>query len=161
MAACCTAVCVYRRGLIWCFVGCSASFLGSDRTGGRRPGVQTDCRVQQSHSRNRQRNRYSVAYSVAYSVICTHQLSSTCQTHLRTFTRQPNRVYDALHTRARAHIHTHAGVIHKFLRDNYGKRFPELEQLVLHPLDYLRTVKARHALSCHATPLLHCCTPAC
>jgi U4/U6 small nuclear ribonucleoprotein PRP31 len=30
--------------------------------------------------------------------------------------------------------------IHKFIRDIYSKRFPELESLVLHPLDYARTV---------------------
>jgi len=38
-------------------------------------------------------------------------------------------------------IDNEIGVVHKFLRDHYGKRFPELEQLVLHPLDYIRTVK--------------------
>lgn len=38
------------------------------------------------------------------------------------------------------------GVIHKFLRDKYSKRFPELEQLVLHPLDYFRTVKVSQIL---------------
>lgn len=30
--------------------------------------------------------------------------------------------------------------IHKFIRDIYSKRFPELESLVLHPLDYARTI---------------------
>lgn len=33
-----------------------------------------------------------------------------------------------------------AGIIHKFCRDIYSKRFPELEQLVLNPLDYMRAV---------------------
>lgn len=31
--------------------------------------------------------------------------------------------------------------IHKFVRDKYQKRFPELESLVVSPLEYLRTVK--------------------
>jgi len=33
------------------------------------------------------------------------------------------------------------GTIHKFTRDKYGKRFPELESLITSPLEYLRTVK--------------------
>lgn len=36
-------------------------------------------------------------------------------------------------------IDNEIGVIHRFSRDHYAKRFPELEQLVLHPLDYVRT----------------------
>lgn len=32
-------------------------------------------------------------------------------------------------------------IIHKFIRDNYSKRFPELESLVPNALDYIRTVK--------------------
>ncbi|KAF6207273.1 hypothetical protein GE061_018514 [Apolygus lucorum] len=32
-------------------------------------------------------------------------------------------------------------VIHRFVRDKYSKRFPELESLVVDPLEYLRTVK--------------------
>ncbi|ORX60259.1 Nop domain-containing protein [Hesseltinella vesiculosa] len=32
--------------------------------------------------------------------------------------------------------------IHKFIRDNYAPKFPELESLVLNPLDYANTVKA-------------------
>lgn len=32
-------------------------------------------------------------------------------------------------------------VIHKFVRDKYAKRFPELESLVQMPLDYINTVK--------------------
>ena len=31
--------------------------------------------------------------------------------------------------------------IHKFIRDKYSKRFPELESLVPNALDYIRTVK--------------------
>lgn len=31
-------------------------------------------------------------------------------------------------------------VLHKYVRDVYNKRFPELEQLILNPLDYLKTV---------------------
>lgn len=38
-------------------------------------------------------------------------------------------------------IYPHTGVVHKYMRDNYAKRFPELEQLVQEPLDYARTVK--------------------
>ncbi|CAB4492981.1 unnamed protein product [Rhizophagus irregularis] len=33
-------------------------------------------------------------------------------------------------------------VVHKFIRDHYAKKFPELESLVLNPLDYTRAVKA-------------------
>lgn len=33
-------------------------------------------------------------------------------------------------------------IIHKFIRDKYSKRFPELESLVPNALDYIRTVKA-------------------
>ena len=32
-------------------------------------------------------------------------------------------------------------VVHKFVRDVYYKRFPELESLVHLPLEYVRTVK--------------------
>ncbi|CAF1196619.1 unnamed protein product [Didymodactylos carnosus] len=38
-------------------------------------------------------------------------------------------------------IDNEINVIHKFARDIYHKRFPELEQLVQQPMDYLRTVK--------------------
>jgi U4/U6 small nuclear ribonucleoprotein PRP31 len=31
--------------------------------------------------------------------------------------------------------------IHKYIRDKYSKRFPELESLVANPLDYIKTVK--------------------
>nr|CAI5861079.1 unnamed protein product [Callosobruchus analis] len=31
--------------------------------------------------------------------------------------------------------------VHKFVRDKYSKRFPELESLVVNPLEYVRTVK--------------------
>ncbi|CAG8501013.1 4626_t:CDS:10 [Ambispora gerdemannii] len=33
-------------------------------------------------------------------------------------------------------------IVHKFIRDHYAKKFPELESLVLNPLDYTRAVKA-------------------
>ncbi|KAG9300378.1 hypothetical protein G9A89_010002 [Geosiphon pyriformis] len=33
-------------------------------------------------------------------------------------------------------------VVHKFIRDHYAKKFPELESLVPNPLDYTRAVKA-------------------
>ncbi|KAI9245864.1 hypothetical protein BDA99DRAFT_527653 [Phascolomyces articulosus] len=32
--------------------------------------------------------------------------------------------------------------VHKFIRDHYASRFPELESLILNPLDYARSVKA-------------------
>lgn len=31
--------------------------------------------------------------------------------------------------------------LHKYVRDNYNKRFPELEQLINSPIDYLRAVQ--------------------
>ena len=34
-----------------------------------------------------------------------------------------------------------AVVIHKFVRDMYSKRFPELESLVHTPLEYIKTVQ--------------------
>ncbi|KAI9484977.1 hypothetical protein BDB00DRAFT_852443 [Zychaea mexicana] len=33
-------------------------------------------------------------------------------------------------------------VVHKYIRDHYASRFPELESLILNPMDYARTVKA-------------------
>ncbi|GBG90601.1 hypothetical protein CBR_g50945 [Chara braunii] len=33
------------------------------------------------------------------------------------------------------------GIIHNFIRDKYRPKFPELESLVLHPIDYARVVK--------------------
>ncbi|KAL3876972.1 hypothetical protein ACJMK2_034744 [Sinanodonta woodiana] len=38
-------------------------------------------------------------------------------------------------------IDNEINVIHKFLRDKYSKRFPELESLVPTPMEYVRTVK--------------------
>eukprot|EP01027_Heterolobosea_sp_BB2_P005205 GEZU01007975.1.p1 GENE.GEZU01007975.1~~GEZU01007975.1.p1 ORF type:complete len:555 (+),score=196.05 GEZU01007975.1:52-1665(+) len=38
-------------------------------------------------------------------------------------------------------IDTETNVIHKFIRDHYAKKFPELEQYVLNPLDYARVVR--------------------
>ncbi len=37
-------------------------------------------------------------------------------------------------------------VIHKFVRDKYFKRFPELESLVPISFEYMRTVKVRSLL---------------
>lgn len=37
-------------------------------------------------------------------------------------------------------------IIHKFTRDKYSKRFPELESLVPDSLDYIRTVKVRSGI---------------
>ena len=34
-------------------------------------------------------------------------------------------------------------VIHKFVKDKYSKRFPELESLVHSSMEYIRTVKVR------------------
>ena len=38
-------------------------------------------------------------------------------------------------------IDNEISIIHKFVRDKYHKRFPELESLVVPPIDYMRTVK--------------------
>ena len=38
-------------------------------------------------------------------------------------------------------IDNEINVIHKYVRDKYSKRFPELESLVPNALDYIRTVK--------------------
>ncbi|XP_001625346.2 U4/U6 small nuclear ribonucleoprotein Prp31 [Nematostella vectensis] len=40
-----------------------------------------------------------------------------------------------------AEVDNEIGIIHKYLRDLYSKRFPELESLVPHALDYIRTVE--------------------
>ncbi|KAI8092794.1 uncharacterized protein BX664DRAFT_294098 [Halteromyces radiatus] len=40
-----------------------------------------------------------------------------------------------------AEIDNEMQTIHKFIRDHYATKFPELESLVLNPLDYARTVK--------------------
>ncbi len=40
-----------------------------------------------------------------------------------------------------AEIDDEIGVVHKFAKDKYSKRFPELETLVVKPLDYLLTAK--------------------
>ncbi|CAO3698044.1 unnamed protein product [Rhizopus stolonifer] len=41
-----------------------------------------------------------------------------------------------------AEIDNEIQVVHKFIRDHYAPKFPELETLVYNPLDYARTVKA-------------------
>lgn len=38
-------------------------------------------------------------------------------------------------------IDTEIGIIHKYIRDRYSARFPELESLVPNSLDYIRTVR--------------------
>ena len=38
-------------------------------------------------------------------------------------------------------ISLYIDVIHKFTRDNYAKRFPELESLIHTPMEYIKTVK--------------------
>jgi len=40
-----------------------------------------------------------------------------------------------------ASITNEIAVVHKFIRDHYSKKFPELETLVLNPLDYAKAVK--------------------
>ena len=32
-------------------------------------------------------------------------------------------------------------IVHNFIRDKYRLKFPELESLVMHPIDYARVVK--------------------
>jgi U4/U6 small nuclear ribonucleoprotein PRP31 len=39
-------------------------------------------------------------------------------------------------------IDNEINTIHKFTRDKFNKRFPELESLVVSPLEYLKTVRA-------------------
>lgn len=38
-------------------------------------------------------------------------------------------------------IDAEVGVLHKYVRDIYHKRFPELEQLIMNPIEYLRTAQ--------------------
>ena len=45
------------------------------------------------------------------------------------------------------------GIVHKYIRDNYAKRFPELEQLVQEPLDYARTVRVCCPVHAFLVPL--------
>lgn len=40
-----------------------------------------------------------------------------------------------------ADVDNEIAAVHKFVRDKYQKRFPELESLVVSPLEYVRTVK--------------------
>ncbi len=40
-----------------------------------------------------------------------------------------------------AEINNEIVLVHKYIRDRYAKKFPELESLVLNPLDYARVVK--------------------
>ena len=39
-------------------------------------------------------------------------------------------------------IDNEIGIIHNFMRDKYRLKFPELESLVHHPIDYARVVQA-------------------
>eukprot|EP00959_Pyramimonas_sp_CCMP1952_P404623 8480081-Pyramimonas_sp.AAC.1 len=39
-------------------------------------------------------------------------------------------------------IDNEIAVVHNFIRDKYRLKFPELESLVMHPIDYARVVKA-------------------
>eukprot|EP00038_Savillea_parva_P008677 m.178483 g.178483 ORF g.178483 m.178483 type:complete len:497 (+) comp14552_c0_seq1:65-1555(+) len=58
-------------------------------------------------------------------------------------------------------IDNELSTVHKFVRDNYEKRFPELEQLVLHPLDYIRTVKVmQNQMDCTQLDLSETIAPA-
>ena len=47
-------------------------------------------------------------------------------------------------------------VIHKFLKDKYSKRFPELESLVHTPMEYIRTVKVTTTEKLHAVHVCIC-----
>ena len=50
-------------------------------------------------------------------------------------------------------------VIHKFTRDQYQKRFPELESLVPTPMEYVRTVKVWNSLLFHFKHKSVFCSP--
>jgi len=39
-------------------------------------------------------------------------------------------------------IDNEISTVHNFVRDKYRSKFPELESLVMHPVDYSRVVKA-------------------
>jgi RNA processing factor Prp31 len=39
-------------------------------------------------------------------------------------------------------IDNEIAIVHNFVRDKYRAKFPELESLVMHPVDYSRVVKA-------------------
>ncbi|NXN97674.1 PRP31 protein, partial [Rhinopomastus cyanomelas] len=50
-------------------------------------------------------------------------------------------------------IENELNIIHKFIRDKYSKRFPELESLVPNALDYIRTVKVGTLGECLGEPV--------
>lgn len=66
-------------------------------------------------------------------------------------------------------IDNEIGIIHNFMRDKYRLKFPELESLVHHPIDYARVVQAigtsrwwltlntARALSAHRLGTVCCC----
>ena len=39
------------------------------------------------------------------------------------------------------YLHLSPGIIHKYCKDLYGRRFPELDSLVVTPLDYMLTAR--------------------
>lgn len=45
-------------------------------------------------------------------------------------------------TRAQVDIDAEIAVVHNFMRDHYRSKFPELESLVHHAVDYARVVRA-------------------
>ena len=45
-------------------------------------------------------------------------------------------------------IDNEIGIIHNFMRDKYRLKFPELESLVHHPIDYARVVQAIGTVTC-------------
>ncbi len=49
-------------------------------------------------------------------------------------------------------IDNEIGIIHNFMRDKYRLKFPELESLVHHPIDYARVVQAIGMSSIHVLP---------
>ena len=60
-------------------------------------------------------------------------------------------------------IDAEIAVIHNWVRDQYRPKFPELESLVHHPIDYARVVKAiGNEVSVHRTSMnQHPCSSAC
>ena len=63
---------------------------------------------------------------------------------------QAYRVMSTMHLAINMSYYPISDVIHKFTRDSYLKRFPELESLISDPLQYVCTVKVGcHKHSCY------------
>ena len=52
-------------------------------------------------------------------------------------------------------IDNEIGIIHNFMRDKYRLKFPELESLVHHPIDYARVVQAIGMLALPCTTCMY------